>query len=76
MKINKQLIDQITSEVGEFKISYNPGGVYLRFGYWKQINFEKLKSILSDIFDVEELWDRDEDTGVVWMYEIKSKPSL
>jgi hypothetical protein len=42
--------------------------MYLRFGYWNQINEGKLQEILGTSIVVEEDSDYDDDCGYKYMY--------
>jgi hypothetical protein len=74
MAFNEEISKQIQLSLGDFEVSecYTDGKLLLRFGYWRRIAHQTLCNILKD-YSVEEYWDKDEDTGVVWMYEVGSK---
>ncbi len=49
MRISIETLKKIESEFGEFDISQVLGGtndMYLRFGYWEQVDAQKLQDIL------------------------------
>ena len=49
-KIDFKTLEKINNEIGEFEIGQTYGGgnpVYLRFGYWKQVDLNKLNEILG-----------------------------
>lgn len=71
-KIDFKTLQKINEEFGEFEIGQTFGGdypVYLRFGYWKQVDVNKLNEILGHLNDVKEDEDFDEDCG--WQYSYK-----
>ena len=71
-KLNITVLKKIEEVFGNFEIgqvfgSGNP--VYLRFGYWKQVDVKKLNEILNPINEVvEDEWD-DDECG--WQYSYK-----
>lgn len=74
-KIDFQTLQNINETFGSFDIGQTFGGdnsVYLRFGYWKQVDIEKLQEIIGNRNVVTEDTDYEEDTGWVYKYEIKS----
>ena len=68
-KISFETLTKINETFGEFEIGQTFGGgnpVYLRFGYWKQVDVKHLNEILNPINEVvEDEWD-DDDCG--WQY--------
>ena len=63
MRLSIEVLKKVENEFGEFDISQVMGGtndVYLRFGYWNQINVGKLSEILGESIIVEE--DSDYET--------------
>lgn len=68
MRISCKQLEKIKCEFGEFDINQieNSKHLYLRFGYWKQIDLEKLENILG--FKVNEDVDYDDDCGSIFMY--------
>jgi hypothetical protein len=73
MRLSIEVLKKIESELGEFDISQVMGGtndMYLRFGYWNQINTGKLSEILGTAIIVEEDSDYDDDCGHKYMYRL------
>jgi hypothetical protein len=73
MRLSIETLKKIEAELGEFDISQVMGGtndVYLRFGYWNQINVGKLSEILGEFIIVEEDSDYDDDCGHKYMYRL------
>ena len=73
-KIEFKTLEKINNEIGEFEIGQTFGGgnsVYFRFGYWKQVDVNKLNEILDHLNEVVEDEDFDDDCG--WQYSYKLK---
>jgi len=73
MRLSIEVLKKVESEFGDFDISQVMGGtndVYLRFGYWNQINIGKLSEILGESIIVEEDSDYDDDCGYKYMYRL------
>jgi hypothetical protein len=73
MRLSIETLKKIEAELGEFDISQVMGGtndMYLRFGYWNQINIGKLSEILGTAIIVEEDSDYDDDCGYKYMYRL------
>lgn len=73
MRLYLETLKKIESEFGEFDISQIIGGsndVYLRFGYWEQINYGKLQEIIGESINVVEDADWDDDCGHRFMYRL------
>ena len=73
MRLSIETLKKIEVELGEFDISQVMGGtndMYLRFGYWNQINIGKLSEILGTAIIVEEDSDYDDDCGSKYMYRL------
>jgi hypothetical protein len=73
MRLSIETLKKIEAEFGEFDISQVLGGsndMYLRFGYWNQINSGKLTEILGTSIIVEEDSDYDDDCGYKHMYRL------
>ena len=73
-KIEFKTLEKINNEIGEFEIGQTFGGgnpVYFRFGYWKQVDVNKLNEILGHLNEVVEDMDFDDDCG--WQYSYKLK---
>jgi hypothetical protein len=71
-KINFETLTKINETFGEFDIGQTFGGgnpVYLRFGYWKQVDIDKLNNILAPINRVEEESIYDDDCGEQFNYK-------
>ncbi len=67
-------LKKIEEELGDFEIKQTYGGdngVFFRFGYWRQIDVDKLQSILGGMNDVVEDADYDDDCGYLFMYRLK-----
>ena len=73
-KLSFKTLQKINAEFGEFEIGQVFGGrndVYLRFGYWNQVDVQKLNEILAPLNEVREDDDYDDDCG--WQYSYKLK---
>ena len=73
MRLSIEVLKKVENEFGEFDISQVIGGtndVYLRFGYWNQINTGKLSEILGESIIVEEDSDYDDDCGYKYIYRL------
>lgn len=70
-KIDFKTLEKINNEIGEFDLGQVGGSndVYLRFGYWKQVDITKLQEILGHLNKVVEDEDYDDDCG--WQYSYK-----
>jgi hypothetical protein len=69
MKIDIEKLKKIEEACGQFEIGRIMGGGdhnYLRFGYWKPTDLDKLTEILGPSIVVEEDSDYDDDCG--WKY--------
>ena len=71
-KLNISLLNKVEKEFGNFEIGQTFGGgnpVYLRFGYWNQVDVKKLNELLNPLNEVvEDSW-YDDDCG--WQYNYK-----
>ena len=68
-KLNISVLNKVEKEFGNFEIGQTFGGenpVYLRFGYWNQVDVKKLNKILNPINEVKEDSWYDDDCG--WQY--------
>lgn len=80
MRISILILEKIHKELGSFEIGDSFDGtesLNLRFGYWKQIDLEKLNELLNvhtNYVAFENLLDIDEDTGEAWYYTLKLPP--
>lgn len=68
MKICINTLRKLEEEFGQFEIGrvVGNGKNYLRFGYWKKVNIDRLQEILQPSIKVEEDSDHDDDCG--WQY--------
>jgi hypothetical protein len=72
--IEFKTLEKINNEIGEFEIGQVYGGknpVYLRFGYWRKVDVNKLNKILGHLNEVVEDKDFDYDTGCKYWYKLK-----
>ena len=56
-KLNISVLNKVEKEFGNFEIGQTFGGgnpVYLRFGYWNQVDVKKLNEILKPLNEVVE----------------------
>jgi hypothetical protein len=72
-KISIKTLKEIENQFGEFDLGQVGGSkdVYLRFGYWKQVDLIKLQELIGSSIRVYEDEDFDDDTG--WNYSYKLK---
>jgi len=73
-KISFKQLTEIKETFGDFEIGQVWGGdndVYLRFGYWGQIDVVRLQEILGNSANVVEDDYYDDDCG--WQYSYKLK---
>ena len=73
-KISIKTLKEIENQFGEFEVGQTFGGgnpVYLRFGYWKQVDLTKLQEVIGTAIKVVEDEDFDDDCG--WQYSYKLK---
>ena len=73
-KISIKTLKEIENQLGEFEVGQTYGGgndVYLRFGYWKQVDITKLQEVIGTTIKVVEDEDFDDDCG--WQYSYKLK---
>ena len=73
MNISPLLHEQIQTEFGEYKVDNVVGTtqMFLRFGYWKRVNVNKLQSIIGDTITVVEDNLDDDDCGTLFSYKLK-----
>ncbi len=67
-------LKKIELEFGDFDIKQVWGGsndVYFRFGYWRQVDVDKLNELLGNLNEVVEDCDYDDDCGYQFMYRLK-----
>ncbi len=69
MNLDFGKLEEIKNEFGDFNVGRVWGTDnrnYFRFGYWKEVNLEKLQEIVGPSMVIVEHDDHDEDTG--WRY--------
>jgi len=74
MRIDGDTLVLIRSEFGEFDLSQVMGGsndVYLRFGYWRKVNLQKLQELVGSGIEVVEDDIDDDDCGTLYSYKLK-----
>jgi hypothetical protein len=74
MRIDADTLVLIRSEFGEFDLSQVIGGsndVYLRFGYWRKVNLQKLQELVGSGIRVVEDDIDDDDCGTLYSYKLK-----
>lgn len=70
-RIDITQLKKVEEVFGDFDMDQSLGSntVYLRFGYWRQINLSKLKEIIGN--NVEENDIYDDDCGWLYSYHLK-----
>jgi hypothetical protein len=74
MRIDGDTLVLIRSEFGEFDLSQVMGGsndVYLRFGYWRRVNLQKLQELVGAGIRIVEDDIDDDDCGTLYSYKLK-----
>ena len=74
MRIDADTLVLIRSEFGEFDLSQVIGGsndVYLRFGYWRKVNLQKLQYLIGGGIEVVEDDLDDDDCGTLYSYKLR-----
>jgi hypothetical protein len=73
MRIDADTLVLIRSEFGEYDISQVVGfpDVYLRFGYWRRVNLQKLQDLIGSGIQVVEDDLDDDDCGTLWSYKLR-----
>ena len=69
-----ETLKQIESQFGKFDIKQVMGGsndVYLRFGYWRRVNSDKLQELIGAGIRVVEDDIDDDDCGTLYSYKLK-----
>jgi hypothetical protein len=69
-----ETLKQIESQFGQFDIKQVMGGsndVYLRFGYWRRVNSDKLQELIGASIRVVEDDIDDDDCGTLYSYKLK-----
>jgi hypothetical protein len=72
--IDIKTLKEIEAEFGSFDIKQVWGGtndMYLRFGYWRRVDLNKLQEIIGAGIKVVEDDDYDDDCGDLFMYRLK-----
>ena len=72
--IDIKTLKEIEVEFGSFDIKQVWGGandMYLRFGYWRRVDLNKLQEIIGSGIRVVEDDDYDDDCGYQFMYRLK-----
>lgn len=75
MRIDSKTLTTIENEFGEFDISQVTGGsydIYLRFGYWSEVDAAKLQELLGNTIHVQEITDWDDDCGTLYSYTLQA----
>ena len=73
-KISNKTLKEVENQFGDFQIGQTQGdgnSVYLRFGYWKQVDITKLQEIIGNSTQVVEDTDFDDDCGFQYSYLLK-----
>ena len=73
-RLDISTLKKIELEFGDFDIKQVWGGsndVYFRFGYWRQVDVNKLNQLLGNLNEVVEDCDYDDDCGYQFMYRLK-----
>ncbi len=74
MRIDADNLFLIRSEIGEFDLSQVCGGnnaVYLRFGYWRRVDLQKLQDLIGGGIEVVEDDLDDDDCGTLYSYKLR-----
>jgi hypothetical protein len=72
--IDIKTLKEIEVEFGDFEIKQVFGGsydIYLRFGYWRRVDVNKLQQIIGNTTNVVEDDDYDDDCGWLFSYKLK-----
>jgi hypothetical protein len=72
MNISPLLKEQLQAEFGEYKVDNVVGTnqMFLRFGYWKRVDVDRLQSIIGDTITVVEDNLDDDDCGTLFSYKL------
>jgi hypothetical protein len=73
MRIDSLALSLIRDEFGEYDLSQVIGGtndVYLRFGYWRRVDTQRLQELVGSGIRVIESDDYDDDCGNLYMYRL------
>ena len=74
MRIDADTLVLIRSEFGDYDISLVVGGsndLYLRFGYWRRVNLQKLQDLIGSGIQVVEDDLDDDDCGTLYSYKLR-----
>jgi hypothetical protein len=72
--LNSDTLILIKEQFGEFDIKQVMGGsndMYLRFGYWRRVNLQKLQDLIGGGIEVVEDDIDDDDCGTLYSYKLK-----
>jgi hypothetical protein len=72
--LNSDTLTLIKEQFGEFDIKQVCGGandVYLRFGYWRRVNLQKLQDLIGGGIEVVEDDLDDDDCGTLYSYKLR-----
>ena len=69
-KISNETINKISTEIGEFDVRVSSKSAFLRFGYWRRVDLDKLNSIAAPFLQFNEEFVHDEDCGNKYYYNI------
>jgi hypothetical protein len=71
--LTAELVSKLKEEFGDFKIEtvFNTTGFFFRFGGWRRVDINKLRTILNEcgISAFERKYD-DDDRGTLYSYSI------
>ena len=73
MRLSIEILEKIANDCGTLEVGTGnkQDQLSLRFGYWRKVDFTKLKEILPDHLTVEEnLVNDDPECGELWNYNI------
>lgn len=76
MYFSLEVIDKIEAEFGSFLVDRVIGGSnenFMKFGYWRRIDFNKLQEIVGDEAIIEESSLYDDDCGWLYSYRFYKK---
>ena len=74
MRLSIKTLKRIEEIFGDFDVSQVIGGtndVYLRFGYWHQVNVSKLQEVVGSGVKIFEEDYYDDDCGYLFSYKVK-----
>lgn len=76
MYFSLEVIEKLESEFGSILVDRVIGGSndnFIRFGYWKRVDFDKLQEIVGDEAIIEENYLDDDDCGTLYSYKFYKK---